>query len=69
MKYAAFYGNIYKCPFDRRLTTCPFYPMKQLPFKDKFKWFEDLRVEEKDVIVEQHNHCATERAKKSYCIA
>ncbi len=63
MEYASFYGNIYRCPFNRRLKTCPFYSQNQISFEEKLAWFEDMGIAEKDTIVKHHNRCAAERSK------
>jgi hypothetical protein len=62
--YLDFLGNLYDCPFGRRMPDCPMYPLKYDSFKEKLEWFGNLPKENKDMIVGHHQECKVKREKK-----
>lgn len=60
--YLNFYGALHECPYKKKLQDCPIKPVDDLPFGEKFLWFEKLPKEEKDAMVEHHYKCSAKRA-------
>jgi len=62
--YFDFLGNLYGCPFGRRMPDCPVYPLDLNSFKERLEWFKTLPKDKKDLIVVHHHQCRMKREKK-----
>lgn len=59
--YYIFVGNLYACPFGKRLSDCPIFPVVLNTFRERYEWFDNLSIEERESVVEYHNQCLTKR--------
>jgi len=55
------YGLAYGCPHLERQPDCPLRKIEHLSFLEKVKWIDNLKDEEKEAILEHHQHCSKNR--------
>jgi hypothetical protein len=58
---ANIYGLAYSCPHLKRLVNCPLKQIENLSFLEKVKWIDNLSEEEKEALLEHHQHCSMNR--------
>lgn len=57
------YGIGFGCPFMQRCVNCPINEIDNLPFKEKVKWIDDLKAQQRINIQQHHQACSAKREK------